>query len=79
MLYALEMVETQLCSNDTGIVWRILKWISAMGVTGKVQAGRSSLESCVPKGLQKRAALVHSCAPISRTCQSEEVHVREHS
>ena len=79
MLYAFEMVETQLCSNDMGIVWHILKWISAMAVTGKAQAGRSSSQPRAPKGLHKTTAHVHSCVLTGRICQSEVAHVCEHS
>lgn len=70
MLSALEMVETQLCSNDMGIVWRILKRISAMAVTGKAQAGRSSSQPRVAKELHERTAHVHSQVLIGRSCQS---------
>lgn len=79
MLYALELVETQLCGNDTRIVWHILKWFSVTALTGKVQAGRSSSQPCAPKGLHKSTACVHFCALISRTRQSEVAHVYEHN
>lgn len=54
----MHLVETQLCRDDTGIVWHILKWVSTVAVTGKVQAGRSSLQPRVPKGLHKGTAHV---------------------
>lgn len=54
----LEMVETQLHSNDLGIGNLCISWTSAMRVTGKTQAGRSPSQPCAPQG----TAHVPSCA-----------------
>lgn len=64
-------------TGETG--WHIPKWISAMDITGKVQAGRSPLQLNAPKGLHKRTTHGHSCTPISEAWPSEEVQMPEHS